>query len=166
MRRVPTLVTRERVLATIRALAAARVGLGRRPRIFVAGLNPHAGDGGLLGDEEIVAIGPAVELARAEGLDVTGPLPADTIFPVAAARGADGVVCMYHDQANIARKLAGFAGQGTLFLGLPVPVGTTAHGTAFELAGRGIADAGSIRAALDAVLAIATSRQTAGHARG
>jgi 4-hydroxy-L-threonine phosphate dehydrogenase PdxA len=154
-RAVPDLLTPARVLATIRALATALAKSRRRPRLLVAALNPHAGEGGLLGSEEIENIAPAVEQARREGLDVEGPLAADTIFRVAADRGADGVVCMYHDQANIARKLTGFGGQATVFLGLPVPVATTAHGTAFDRAGLGTADPGSITAALDAVIALA-----------
>jgi 4-hydroxythreonine-4-phosphate dehydrogenase len=107
-----------------------------RPRIAVAGLNPHAGEGGLLGREEIDAIAPAVDNARSQGIDATGPLPADTIF-VAAMRGDyDAVVTMYHDQGQIAMKLMGFDRGVTVLGGLPVPIATCAHGTAYDIVGR------------------------------
>ena len=117
------------------------------PRIAVAGLNPHAGEGGLLGTEEITVIGPAIEKARANGAKVTGPLPADTLF-IAAKRGDfDGVVTMYHDQGQIALKLLGFDRGVTLAGGLPAVITTPAHGTAFDIAGKGIADVGALREA-------------------
>jgi 4-hydroxythreonine-4-phosphate dehydrogenase len=117
-------------------------------RIGVAALNVHAGEGGLFGREEIDEIGPAIEEARREGTDVEGPIPADAIFVRALAGDFAGVVCMYHDQANIARKLQPRQEGATLFMGLPVPCGTTAHGTAFDIAGQGVADPGSMEAAL------------------
>jgi 4-hydroxythreonine-4-phosphate dehydrogenase len=108
------------------------------PRIAVAGLNPHAGDGGSIGREEIDVIAPAVERMRARGVDAKGPLPADTIF-IAARDGAyDGVVSMYHDQGQIAMKLLGFDTGVTVLGGLPVPFTTCASGTAFDIVGRGI----------------------------
>lgn len=111
-----------------------------RPRIAVAGLNPHAGEGGTLGREEIEVIAPAVERARAEGLDARGPFAADTVF-VAARRGEfDAVVTMYHDQGQIAMKLMGFDNGVTLLGGLPVPVCTCAHGTAYDIVGQGRAN--------------------------
>ena len=117
------------------------------PRIAVAALNPHAGEGGLLGTEEITVIGPAIEKARANGAKVTGPLPADTLF-IAARRGDfDGVVTMYHDQGQIALKLLGFDRGVTLAGGLPAVITTPAHGTAFDIAGKGIADVGALREA-------------------
>jgi 4-hydroxy-L-threonine phosphate dehydrogenase PdxA len=121
----------------------------------VAALNPHAGEGGLLGSEEIETIAPAVEQARREGSTSRVRWPLTRSSGVAVDRGADGVVCRYHDQANIARKLTGFGGQATVFLGLPIPVATTAHGTAFDRAGLGTADPSSIAAALDAVVVLA-----------
>jgi 4-hydroxythreonine-4-phosphate dehydrogenase len=154
LRAVADLVTRERVLGSVRRLAAALAVSTPRPRIAVAGLNPHAGEGGQLGREEIDHIAPAVGDARTEGIDAIGPLPPDTVFPQAVAAGAHGVVCMYHDQANIARKLHGRDGQATLYLGLPVPVATTAHGTAFDRAGTGTASPASLRAALETVIAL------------
>jgi 4-hydroxythreonine-4-phosphate dehydrogenase len=126
------------------ALRASGVSV---PRIAVAGLNPHAGEGGLLGTEEITVIGPAIGKARASGVEVRGPLPADTLF-VAARRGDfDGVVTMYHDQGQIALKLLGFDRGVTLAGGLPTVITTPAHGTAFDIVGRGVADVGAIREA-------------------
>jgi 4-hydroxythreonine-4-phosphate dehydrogenase len=158
LRAVPDLITRERVVAHARALDGALRRSGRPgPRLALLALNPHAGEGGLLGGEERDVLAPAVAEARAEGVDVDGPFPADTLFPRAFAGAFDGVVCLYHDQANIARKLRGVAGGATLFLGLPVICATTAHGTAFDLAGTGRADQGSFRRALE--LAVSLARQ-------
>ena len=118
------------------------------PRIAVAALNVHAGEGGLFGREEIDEIAPAIEDARMRGLDAQGPVPADTVFVRALAGEYDCVVCMYHDQANIARKLQPMQKRATLYMGLPVVGGTTAHGTAFDKAGQGVADPGGLEAAL------------------
>jgi 4-hydroxythreonine-4-phosphate dehydrogenase len=160
LRAVADLITRERVFRHIRALHEAILrATGEQPVLAVAGLNPHAGDGGLLGREEIDEIGPAIDDARTAGIDAAGPFAADTIFLRAFAGDYQGVVCMYHDQANIARKLRGLASGATLFLGLPVVVGTTAHGTAYDIAGLGIADPGSLQRAL--VLVVSLSRQSA-----
>jgi 4-hydroxythreonine-4-phosphate dehydrogenase len=154
------LVKKERVLECIRQMAGAltRVGV-QRPRIAVAALNVHAGEGGLYGKEEITEITPAIQAARDTGLDVTGPVPADMVFPKALAGEYDGVVCMYHDQANIARKLQGKSEGATVFIGLAVPCGTTAHGTAFDKAGLGIADPGSLWAALRYTARLAAANQ-------
>lgn len=131
------------------------------PRIGVAGLNPHAGDGGTMGREEIDIIAPAVEALRAEGMDVRGPLPADTIF-VNAQRGAfDAVVSMYHDQGQIAMKLMGFDSGVTVLGGLPVPVTTCASGTAFDIVGKGVAKADGLRQALAINVRIAKARRAA-----
>jgi 4-hydroxythreonine-4-phosphate dehydrogenase len=125
------------------------------PRIAVAGLNPHAGEGGLLGYEEIRVIGPAVERAKADGIDVSGPYPADTLF-IAARRGDfHAVVTMYHDQGQIAMKLMGFEKGVTLHGGMPKPIATPAHGTAFDIAGQGIANVGPIREAFRLVSRLA-----------
>jgi 4-hydroxythreonine-4-phosphate dehydrogenase len=118
----------------------------------VAALNVHAGEGGLLGREEIDEIGPAIQAAQDKGLDVEGPVPADMVFVRAFRGDFDGVVCMHHDQANIARKLQPMNQSATIFAGLPVAYGTTAHGTAFDIAGRGLADPGSLQAALKHVV--------------
>lgn len=138
--------------------ALRQVGFGA-PRIAVAALNVHGGEGGLFGREEIDEIEPAIQAAQAQGIDARGPVPADTVFPRALAGEFDGVVCMYHDQANIARKLQPMHQRVTLFFGLPVICGTTAHGTAFDIAGQGVADPGSLAAALKyAVLLAAKGR--------
>jgi 4-hydroxythreonine-4-phosphate dehydrogenase len=127
-----------------RALQSAGVAA---PRIAIAALNPHAGEGGLLGTEENAAIRPAIEQARRAGIDASGPWPADTLF-IAASRGAyDGVVTMYHDQGQIALKLLGFDRGVTVSGGLPVPIATPAHGTAYDIAGKGVADVGAMREA-------------------
>jgi 4-hydroxythreonine-4-phosphate dehydrogenase len=155
LRQVPDLVTEASVLNAIEALAGALGAVRTRPRLAVAALNPHAGEGGHLGREELDELRPAVTAAQARGIDVVGPLPADTVFPRALAEAIDGVVCMYHDQANIARKLNPLESQATLYLGLPVPVATTAHGTAFDRAGTGTASPDSLRAALEVTIALA-----------
>ncbi len=119
------------------------------PRILVAGLNPHAGDGGSFGMEEIEIIGPAVDVAVASGLDVAGPHPADTVFLAAPAGGYHAVLTMYHDQGQIAMKLMGFDRGVTMLGGLPFPVCTPAHGTAYDIAGKGTANP---RASEEAIL--------------
>jgi 4-hydroxythreonine-4-phosphate dehydrogenase len=140
LRAVGELITAERVLDAIALLRAALVASGRAaPRIAVAGLNPHAGDGGAFGDEEIREIAPAVERARAAGIDVSGPYPADTVFVAAHAGRYDAVVSMYHDQGQIAMKLLGFGRGVTVLAGLPMPVTTVGHGTAYDIVGRGVA---------------------------
>ena len=111
-----------------------------RPRLAVAALNPHAGDGGNFGREEIDVIAPAVERAREAGSAVEGPYPSDTVFVRAKEGAYDGVVTMYHDQGQIAMKLMGFGSGITVLGGLPFPVTTAAHGTAYDIAGKGEAD--------------------------
>lgn len=110
------------------------------PRVAVAGFNPHNGDGGTCGREEIEIIGPAVEGLKAEGLPVQGPFPADTIFLQARDGHLDAIVTMYHDQGQIAIKLLGFSQGVTVHGGLPVPITTPAHGTAYDIAGKGTAN--------------------------
>jgi 4-hydroxythreonine-4-phosphate dehydrogenase len=118
--------------------------LGRSPRLGVAALNPHASDGGLFGDEEEKIIAPAVAAARAAGLDASGPWPTDTLFVRAKAGEFDGVVAMYHDQGHIALKLMGMGRAVNISVGLPIVRTSVAHGTAYDIAGRGVADAGSL----------------------
>ena len=118
--------------------------LGRPPRLGVAALNPHAGDGGLFGDEEATIIRPGVEAARAEGIDVSGPWPSDTLFVRARGGAFDGVVAMYHDQGHIALKLLGGLRAVNISAGLPLVRTSVAHGTAYDIAGRGIADSTSL----------------------
>lgn len=119
-----------------------------RPRIAVAGLNPHAGDGGNFGREEIDIIAPAVEAALRDGIAVEGPFPADTVFLRAKAGAFDAVLTMYHDQGQIAMKLMGFDRGVTLLGGFPFPICTPAHGTAYDIAGQGTASIGASRAAV------------------
>jgi 4-hydroxythreonine-4-phosphate dehydrogenase len=148
-REIAGLVTQGRVLKHIRYLHEALVRVARsRPRIAVAALNVHGGEGGLFGREELDVIGPAIRAAVEGGMDARGPFPADTVFLTAQDQGFDGVVCMYHDQANIARKLLARRSGATFFMGLPVPCATTAHGTAFDRAGKGVADPASLATAL------------------
>jgi 4-hydroxythreonine-4-phosphate dehydrogenase len=156
-RSIPDLITKSRVLGRIRSLndALRQTGL-LRPRIGVAALNVHAGDGGLFGREEIDEIAPAIDEATGEGIDAQGPVPADIVFVRALAGDFDGVVCMYHDQANIARKLQPRRSSATVLMGLPVACATTAHGTAYDIAGKGVADVGSLRFALECVVALSS----------
>jgi len=118
------------------------------PRIGVAALNPHAGDGGNFGREEIDIIEPAVKQARKLGLPADGPYPADTVFVRAKGGQFDAVLTMYHDQGQIAMKLLGFDRGVTVLGGFPFPICTPAHGTAYDIAGKGVANIGATRAAL------------------
>ncbi|HKK06000.1 MAG TPA: 4-hydroxythreonine-4-phosphate dehydrogenase PdxA [Gammaproteobacteria bacterium] len=122
------------------------------PRILVCGLNPHAGEGGHLGREEIEIIGPVLERLRARGLSLVGPLPADTLFTPKYLEHTDAVLAMYHDQGLPVLKHMGFGQAVNVTLGLPIVRTSVDHGTALELAGRGGADAGSLTAALDCAL--------------
>ena len=141
--------TRARVLRTIEMTAEGGRRLGfERPRIAVCGLNPHAGEGGLFGDEEQREIEPAVGDARAGGIDATGPWPADTIFWRAAQGEFDFVVAMYHDQGHVAVKLSGFDEGVNVTLGLPFLRTSVDHGTAFDIAGKGVARWQSMAAAI------------------
>jgi 4-hydroxythreonine-4-phosphate dehydrogenase len=129
-----------------------------RPRIAVAGLNPHAGEGGTMGREEVEMIAPVLESLRAEGFDLAGPLPADTMFHPAARARYDAAVCMYHDQALIPIKTIDFAGGVNVTLGLPFVRTSPDHGTAFDIAGKGLADPSSFIAALRMAAQIAAAR--------
>ena len=142
-------VTKENVLAKLR-LTNEFFGIYGMPkaRIGVAALNPHGGEEGLLGDEEITAIGPAVEAANAEGINAMGPIPADTIFHQAIAGKYDVVLAMYHDQGHIPIKVHGWEQSVTVNLGLPLIRTSVDHGTAFDIAGKGIADATGMVAAI------------------
>jgi 4-hydroxythreonine-4-phosphate dehydrogenase len=164
LRRVPDLVTRDRVLRAIRLAGQAMERLGRpQPRIAVAGLNPHAGEDGLFGDEEVREIAPAVEAARAEGLNVSGPWPPDTLFSRARGGEFDVVVAMYHDQGHIPVKTLGFrydeprqtwtALSGVnITVGLPFVRVSVDHGTAFDRAWKGIANPESMVEALEVAI--------------
>lgn len=138
-----------RVLRTIELGHEAMVRLGvSRPRIAVCGLNPHAGEGGLFGDEDGLAIAPAVAQACAEGLVAEGPLPADTAFLRALRGEFDLVVAMYHDQGHIPAKLVDFEGTVNVSLGLPIVRTSVDHGTAFDIAGKNCANPSSMKAAM------------------
>nr|WP_306266169.1 4-hydroxythreonine-4-phosphate dehydrogenase PdxA [Pararhizobium sp. IMCC3301] len=135
---VPSYITRENVLRIIRYFDRELRRFGYdNPKIAVSGLNPHNGDGGMFGREEIDAIGPAVEDARQHQINVAGPYPPDTIFLTVRQEDYLGVVSMYHDQCQIATKLMGFDEGVTYFGGLPYPITTPAHGTAYDIAGSG-----------------------------
>ncbi len=141
--------TPERVLETVRAGHAHLVRTGLpRPRIAVAGINPHCGEGGLFGTEDDERIRPGVELARREGIDVTGPIPADTVFHRANGGAFDLVVAQYHDQGHIPIKLIAFDTAVNVTLGLPIDRVSVDHGTAFDIAGKGIAREASLVLAL------------------
>jgi len=131
------------------------------PRIAVAGLNPHAGESGHMGREEIELIGPVLDRLRAEGLRLTGPHPADTLFHEAARARYDAAVCMYHDQALIPIKTLDFSGGVNITLGLPFVRTSPDHGTALDIAGQGRADPGSMIAALRMADAMARTRAAA-----
>jgi 4-hydroxythreonine-4-phosphate dehydrogenase len=152
-------VTRDTVLAKLRLTQStfARWGLSS-PRIAVAALNPHGGEGGLLGREEIEELVPAVAAAQAEGISATGPVPADSVFNRAIAGEFDVVLALYHDQGHIAIKVHDFHGSTTATLGIPFIRTSVDHGTAFDIAGRGQADARGMVAALDAARALASGQ--------
>jgi 4-hydroxythreonine-4-phosphate dehydrogenase len=150
-------VTQAGVLQTLRITdAALRTSLARRPRIAVAGLNPHAGEGGLFGREEIEVIVPALQAARAEGIDAHGPVAPDTVFKRARRGEFDVVVAMYHDQGLIPVKYLGVEHGVNVTLGLPLVRTSPDHGTAFDIAGSGRADAASLLAALQMARQLAT----------
>ncbi len=150
LRAVPDALTRERVEAVLRVLyqaLRARYGISA-PRILVAGLNPHAGESGHMGREELDVLEPLLDELRAEGMDLLGPLPADTLFTPNHLEQADAVLAMYHDQGLPVLKHVGFGQAVNITLGLPIIRTSVDHGTALDLAGRGAADPGSFRAAV------------------
>lgn len=147
---VPHLLTEEMILRTARIVAselAERFGIAE-PRLAIAGLNPHAGEGGSMGSEDERIVRPAVEQLRKEGVDAFGPLPADTMFHPRARAGYDAALCMYHDQALIPAKTLAFDEAVNVTLGLPFVRTSPDHGTAFDIAGKGIARPDSLIAAL------------------
>jgi 4-hydroxythreonine-4-phosphate dehydrogenase len=142
-------ISLEAVLSTLRIAQASARGFGiAAPRIAVAGLNPHAGEGGLFGDEEIRFIAPAIAQARAEGIQASGPYAPDTVFMRARRGEFDLVLAMYHDQGLIPVKYLGVENGVNVTLGLPLVRTSPDHGTAFDVAGQGRADASSLVAAL------------------
>ena len=157
---VPHLVTTEKVLATIRITHRDLDRYFRKnPRLAVLALNPHCGEGGLFGDAETRIIAPAIAAARAEGIDVTGPHSADTLFHFAVQGEYDAVVCMYHDQGLIPLKLLHFDDGVNVTLGLPIIRTSVDHGTAYNLAGTGRASDASLTAAIRMAAEMATTRR-------
>lgn len=147
---VPRMLTRELMRETILLTARSMPAFGiSRPRVAVAGLNPHAGEDGLLGSEEQAILVPAIVEARDAGVDVAGPFPADTVFTRASRGEFDVVVACYHDQGLIPVKLLAFGRAVNVTIGLPIVRTSVDHGTAFDIAGKGVADAGSM---IEAVL--------------
>ena len=160
LRDVPAAITRETVSETLDILAAdlrCRFGI-ERPRVLVAGLNPHAGESGHLGREEIDVIEPALAAARDAGMDAVGPLPADTLFNPDKLRDADAVLAMYHDQGLPVLKHASFGSGVNVTLGLPIVRTSVDHGTALDLAGTGRADIGSLIAAIELAAELSRKR--------
>jgi 4-hydroxythreonine-4-phosphate dehydrogenase len=159
--KVPRALSRELVRETLQIADRAlrdQFGLAH-PRIGVAGLNPHAGEQGVFGDEEIRIIAPAVRAAQRRGIDARGPLAADSLFPHAYEGHVDAVVCMYHDQGLAPFKLVHFADGVNVTIGLPFVRTSPDHGTAHDIAGRGKADSSSMAAALALAAELAESRR-------
>lgn len=156
---VPGLLTENRIRETIELVDhfLQRIGQPTR-RIGVCALNPHAGEEGLFGEEEMLVIGPAAAGSRRDGLDVAGPFPADTLLKRAVEGEYDGVVAMYHDQGHIALKLIGFHRAVNVTLGLPIIRTSPSQGTAFDIAWQGKADPSGMRAAIDVALRLVASR--------
>ncbi|MEM7292310.1 MAG: 4-hydroxythreonine-4-phosphate dehydrogenase PdxA [Pseudomonadota bacterium] len=146
----------ERVLRIVHSDLQSRFSV-LNPRILICGLNPHAGEGGYLGDEEITVINPVIEKLRQEGLQLEGSLPADTLFTPQHLASADGVLAMYHDQGLPVLKHAGFGEAVNITLGLPIIRTSVDHGTAFDLAGTGRASCGSLQAAVDMAAAMVSA---------
>jgi 4-hydroxythreonine-4-phosphate dehydrogenase len=152
--------TLERVIRVLVTDLATRFGRPR-PHVLVCGLNPHAGEGGHLGREEIEVITPLLERLRGEGMDLVGPLPADTAFTPSALDGADAVLAMYHDQGLPVLKHLGFGQAVNITLGLPIVRTSVDHGTALDLAGSGRADPGSLQAAIETALELVAAAAAA-----
>jgi len=159
---VPTALTADVLVDTILVThAALRRDFGiKSPRIAIAGLNPHAGEDGKMGMEEIDMIAPIVDRFRNDGMDIAGPMSADTMFHPAARARYDAAICMYHDQALIPIKTLDFAGGVNVTLGLPFIRTSPDHGTAFDIAGQGTADPTSMIAAIKMAAEMADARDT------
>ena len=158
---VPAAITRASLLSTLRILHAdliAKFGIAN-PRILVAGLNPHAGERGYLGREEIDVIAPVIAQLQQEGMALEGPLPADTLFTPRHLQGADAVLAMYHDQGLSVLKYASFGEGVNITLGLPIIRTSVDHGTALDLAGTGKIETGSMKAAIKLAIELANKRR-------
>lgn len=150
-------ITEQGVCQAVNLIADTLRAAGKsRPAIAVAAVNPHAGDNGKFGREEIDILKPAIESLQGQNMEVTGPWPSDTVFLKAQRGEVDAVVTMYHDQGQIAIKLLGFERGVTLAGGLPIPVATPAHGTAFDIAGKNQANPGAIGQAFDLLVRMTT----------
>ncbi len=152
---VPTSINEEEISLTVRLTASFLRRLGEEVNIAVAGLNPHAGDGGVMGREEIEIIGPAVEELKSQGIGVEGPLPPDTVFLRALKGEFNAVVAMYHDQGHIPAKMIGFNRAVNVTLGLPYVRTSVDHGTAYDIVGKCVADEGSMLKALELAFRLA-----------
>jgi 4-hydroxythreonine-4-phosphate dehydrogenase len=164
LREVNSLLTSDKVVDAIRMMTEALRAAGiAQPRVAVCGLNPHNGDNGNYGDEEGRIIAPGVQAAASQGYPADGPFPADTAFvrAIRSEGGYDGVVTMYHDQGQIAMKLMGFERGVTVHGGLPVPIATPAHGTAYDIVGRGVANVQAMRNAFELVVRMASAHRAA-----
>jgi 4-hydroxythreonine-4-phosphate dehydrogenase len=161
LRKVSDAITRQGLEGTLRILhCELRQGFGiPKPRILVCGLNPHAGEGGYLGWEEIEIIKPVMETLQAEGMQLSGPLPADTLFVPRYLEKGDAVLAMYHDQGLPVLKHLGFGQAVNITLGLPIIRTSVDHGTALEIAGNGPVDGGSLQAAVTIALEMAKLQQ-------
>jgi 4-hydroxythreonine-4-phosphate dehydrogenase len=158
---VAGLITQKSVRAGILRMHDFLLSIGvEEPRLAVAGLNPHAGEGGVFGKEEIEIIAPAIKELSEQGMLVEGPFAADTVFPRVLKGGYDAIVTMYHDQGQIALKLLGLGRGVTVIGGLSVPIATAGHGTAFDIAGKGVADPGSMIAAVKLAASMASARMS------
>jgi 4-hydroxythreonine-4-phosphate dehydrogenase len=161
LRDVPGLLTTDLLVKTVRLTASELPAFGvDAARIAVAGLNPHAGEHGLMGHEDGAILGPAVAQCRADGIDVTGPLPADTVFLRAHRGEFDVVIACYHDQGLIPVKLLAFGQAVNVTLGLPIVRTSVDHGTAFDIAGRNLADPGSMIEAVRLAAKLAAARRS------
>jgi 4-hydroxythreonine-4-phosphate dehydrogenase len=152
LKEVSQLLSSQKVFDSIEMIAKALKASGKsQPRLAVCGLNPHNGDNGNYGDEEIKIIAPGVQMAQKAGIPADGPFPADTAFVRAIRKegGYDGVITMYHDQGQIAMKLMGFEKGVTVHGGLPIPITTPAHGTAYDIAGQNVANPQAMLNAFD-----------------
>ncbi|MFZ4654688.1 MAG: PdxA family dehydrogenase, partial [Methylococcaceae bacterium] len=161
---VPEAITRESLARTLRILhhdLRDRFGISS-PRILVAGLNPHAGEGGHLGHEEAATIIPVLDDLRSQGMQLIGPLPADTLFVPEVLKGADAVLAMYHDQGLPVLKSQSFGRAVNITLGLPIIRTSVDHGTALDRAGTGAIDTGSLFAAMDAAITMSTLKSRGG----
>jgi len=170
LRQACDLAKKERILEVIGLLNNGLLQLGfKNPKIGVAGLNPHSGDSGLFGDEEIEEITPAIEEARKNGMDVAGPVPPDTLYALAAGGRFDGCVAMYHDQGHIPFKMVGFQWDEekqtmksvkgvNITLGLPIIRTSVDHGTAFEIAGKGLASPDALLYAIEYAVKLAKNK--------